>query len=704
MQDALKMFAVALGFEVDTASRTTAIKSIADYEKAVKEAEKRIEDAKWAGAKSDEEIAKLTRETHLKEARAALASAQEREKAEKELARKRADRSKEFMEGFNRLSLAAAAAATAIGYAVSKVASAFDNLGFASQRTGASVQSLNSLGYAFKQTGGSAQQAIGAVEKFAQAMRGNPGLKGFVQGLGVDTSKDMGDQYLDTVAALSKQPYYVGSQQAGMLGISEEDYKQVSDHLQQIRDYREEYNRTTRSLGVDSQKATEASQSFWRSLNKLQATASALTDKLMISLAPAIEAIVRRINDWIAANPEKVEKIMRGIGEATDAVTTGLTKLADWFGNDENQRAIGEFWEKFNKYVSDSVKSITELLKLADKLDKFFGLKPGDDPIGVLATRALGNQQQVAPGDTSAGKTYTPLLQRGLNAVKRRLGIGGEDMTPTPGDRTSIAGRTFASKAPGVMKRLMADFNLSKDEAAIVAGNIGHESAGFTAFEEGGNGPGRGWAQWTDPGRKRRFYKYAQDNNLDIKSDEANYGFLKWELEHTHKSSIDDLKNARSYQDKMIAFEASFEGAGEKRYGSRFGYAQRAREAYDRAERSAVARATPTAALPNMTPGGFDPNAVSSGSTPSPAGGAARPRLGSFDPNNIDPANLMRPAPASASPTTNNTSSSRSVTQHIQSTTHITGSDRPKEAARVMESAFERMHGLALANAQSAVV
>lgn len=76
---------------------------------------------------------------------------------------------------------------------------------------------------------------------------------------------------------------------------------------------------------------------------------------------------------------------------------------------------------------------------------------------------------------------------------------------------------------------------------------------------------------------------------------------------------------------------------------------------------------------------------------------------GAFDPNNIDPKNLMQPAPSAASSTTNDTSNSRSVTQHISNTTTITGADRPRAAAKVTESAFGRMHCLALANAQLAV-
>ena len=118
------------------------------------------------------------------------------------------------------------------------------------------------------------------------------------------------------------------------------------------------------------------------------------------------------------------------------------------------------------------------------------------------------------------------------------------------------------------MARLERDLGLSHEESATILGNLGHESAGFKAFAEGGHGPGRGWAQWTDPGRKRRFFEYAQKNGLDPKGDEANYGFLMWELRTRMMGAIAALKAAHGPEGKMRAFEKSFEGAGVKHYES----------------------------------------------------------------------------------------------------------------------------------------
>jgi hypothetical protein len=102
----------------------------------------------------------------------------------------------------------------------------------------------------------------------------------------------------------------------------------------------------------------------------------------------------------------------------------------------------------------------------------------------------------------------------------------------------------------------------------------------------------------------------------------------------------------------------------------------------DRAAAHALNAVAPSAeharpAVPNMTPGGFDVNA------------------------------LMRPDPA-LSPAVQNaihntTTSSRAVHQTFNTNTTIHEAKDAREAGRVMEGTFGRIHGLALENAQSAI-
>ena len=131
----------------------------------------------------------------------------------------------------------------------------------------------------------------------------------------------------------------------------------------------------------------------------------------------------------------------------------------------------------------------------------------------------------------------------------------------------------FRSKAPLIMALLIRDFKLDIDGAAAILGNLGHESAGFSAMQEikptvPGSRGGFGWAQWTGP-RRRAFEAYCQRNDLDPVSDKANYGWLFSELKGTHRKAIEAVANARGLAAKVKAFEKVYENAGVKHYESR---------------------------------------------------------------------------------------------------------------------------------------
>jgi len=129
------------------------------------------------------------------------------------------------------------------------------------------------------------------------------------------------------------------------------------------------------------------------------------------------------------------------------------------------------------------------------------------------------------------------------------------------------------------MGRVMKRYKLTAEQAAGIVGNLGHESAGFTAFEEVGGG-GRGWAQWTGP-RRDAFFKWAEANNLDPQSAEANEGFLYHELDGAEAKSIEALRRTNNIEDATRVFESSFERAGVKNYESRDSYASVALSAYN---------------------------------------------------------------------------------------------------------------------------
>jgi len=418
--DVLKEFLVAIGFKVDEAS----------YKKQAD-----------AVDKVNRQLGKVDRDD------------KERITAEQRRHEVRKRNAEGLAVALGGVAAAAAAAATVVGAAMVKIAGGFDQFYFISQRTGASVNQIKGLSYAFSQVGSTAESAVQAIESFAKARRTNPGINGLLRSYGVDTRGDTAEVLTRSINAIQdRHPYYTGSQVAGLLGISEEQFQTFTKYREQIKSYREEYGRLQRTLNVNSDETARASASIQRSIGSLTATLGVLVEKLYTALAPVLERIVKGFQDWIASHPEQVDKIMQGVAHTIEAVGNSLIALGDWLGDEKNQKALADFWDKFASRVTEAAKSIKDLLETLFKVGQFFGLGGNQDTLGTLATRALGRQPQVAEGDNSAGTTYTPLLQRGWNAVKRAFGGGSAEAS---------AGAGTQARAPGAAGKYRPVYSLS---------------------------------------------------------------------------------------------------------------------------------------------------------------------------------------------------------------------------------------------------
>tara|TARA_Y100000114_G_scaffold150503_1_gene166084 strand:+ start:1176 stop:2018 length:843 start_codon:yes stop_codon:yes gene_type:complete len=134
-------------------------------------------------------------------------------------------------------------------------------------------------------------------------------------------------------------------------------------------------------------------------------------------------------------------------------------------------------------------------------------------------------------------------------------------------NRGKLVQRTSFSKSSGVtvdkametsfklIDDLKADYGMSTEVAAGFVGNLWHETGGFKYMQEirplvKGSKGGLGFAQWT--GRRRNnFESYLeQQGKVDTASYDANYGFLKQELDTTESrvlkklEGVSDITNA----------------------------------------------------------------------------------------------------------------------------------------------------------------
>lgn len=142
----------------------------------------------------------------------------------------------------------------------------------------------------------------------------------------------------------------------------------------------------------------------------------------------------------------------------------------------------------------------------------------------------------------------------------------------------------FVDKAPAIMQDLMTTFGLTAVQAAAVVGNLGTESANFTAYHERGqaeNRGGYGWAQWT-AARRRTFFAWADAHHLPRESDAASLGYLEHELQTTHRRVITHLKQQTDLTAATHVFMREFEGPGVPHESSRQTHATIAFQSYER--------------------------------------------------------------------------------------------------------------------------
>ena len=411
--DVLKAFIVSLGFKVDEAGAKKQQEAIGKTERAVAGLEKTERDAHEAGARR---AADLARRAEGMATAARIAGA-----------------------GIIAFAAGAALALKGLADGLSKSLGEFDKLYYVAGRTGASVNSIKALGFAFEQTGSSAARAIGVLESFARARRTNPGTNALLKNYGVDTKGDASTVLGNAMDAISaKHPYFAGSQIAGILGISEEDFEHYTRYRNEIRKFDAENKALRKSLGLNDDETASAANRLARAFGSFSAIMDALGDKLTAVLAPVVERVVKAFRDWVAANPAKVEAIMRGIASAAEGMGKALQTVLEWFGNEANQKHATDFFDAVAKTVRDTAHEVRLLIDAFNRLGKF--LNPGGgDPVGRAVTGLLGS---LGIGGGSGGlgvgaiggasylghepandAAKPGLMRRGWNAVKRGLGI-----------------------------------------------------------------------------------------------------------------------------------------------------------------------------------------------------------------------------------------------------------------------------------------
>lgn len=216
------------------------------------------------------------------------------------------------------------AAALSVVAFTAKIASGLDDLYWASQRTGATVEGIKQIGYAVSQVGGSVDGARGSLENLARFMRNNPGAEGFLNRLGVQTRdasgnmRDMATIFTGVGQRLSSMPYYRANQYAQMLGLDENTLMAMRRGMGQFSG---EYTTMAKAIGYNADVAAVSSNKFMTSLRSFGLMAGMARDKIGSSLADGLAGSLDRLRRQILENFPKIEGV----------ITAGVKGVL-WFG------------------------------------------------------------------------------------------------------------------------------------------------------------------------------------------------------------------------------------------------------------------------------------------------------------------------------------------------------------------------------------
>ena len=245
-----------------------------------------------------------------------------------------------------KMGLTVEGAALSVVAFTAKIASGLDNLYWASQRTGATVQGIQSIGYAVSQVGGSVDAARSSLESLSRFIRNNPGAEGFLNRLGVQTRdasgnmRDMAAIFTGVGQKLSSMPYYRANQYAQMLGIDENTLMAMR---RGVGGFSGQYSAMAKAIGFNADQAALSSNRFMTSLKSLGEMAGMARDKIGSNLADGLAGQIDNLRKKIIENFPKIEvtitKVIKGIlwlgeivGRVAFRIVDGVGDIIEWWG------------------------------------------------------------------------------------------------------------------------------------------------------------------------------------------------------------------------------------------------------------------------------------------------------------------------------------------------------------------------------------
>ncbi|MEE7094868.1 lytic transglycosylase catalytic [Escherichia coli O10] len=289
-----------------------------------------------------------------------------------------------------KMGLAVEGAALSVVAFTAKIASGLDNLYWASQRTGATAQGIQSIGYAVSQVGGSVDAARSSLESLSRFIRNNPGAEGFLNRLGVQTRdasgnmRDMAAIFTGVGQKLSGMPYYRANQYAQMLGIDENTLMAMRRGVGQ---FSAQYSEMVKAIGFNADQAALSSNRFMTSLKSLGEMAGMARDKIGSNLADGLAGQIDNLRKKIIENFPKIEvtitKVIKGILWLGEIVGRVAFRIVDGVGD------IIEWWGKLDAETKTLIEVIGGLVVAMRILNSTFWMSPIGLITGLIVALGL---------------------------------------------------------------------------------------------------------------------------------------------------------------------------------------------------------------------------------------------------------------------------------------------------------------------------
>ncbi|EPV4385211.1 lytic transglycosylase catalytic [Escherichia coli] len=289
-----------------------------------------------------------------------------------------------------KMGMAVEGAALSVVAFTAKIASGLDNLYWASQRTGATVQGIQSIGYAVSQVGGSVDAARSSLESLSRFIRNNPGAEGFLNRLGVQTRdasgnmRDMAAIFTGVGQKLSGMPYYRANQYAQMLGIDENTLMAMRRGVGQ---FSAQYSEMVKAIGFNADQAALSSNRFMTSLKSLGEMAGMARDKIGSNLADGLAGQIDNLRKKIIENFPKIEvtitKVIKGILWLGEIVGRVAFRIVDGVGD------IIEWWGKLDAETKTLIEVIGGLVVAMRILNSTFWMSPIGLITGLIVALGL---------------------------------------------------------------------------------------------------------------------------------------------------------------------------------------------------------------------------------------------------------------------------------------------------------------------------